>query len=75
MSAFYLFFFVLFYLPIVYSMSELSWSKNGRYVLTSSKDWNVVVWDLAARYEPMQRLRTVRFDSPVVSAGFHPRNR
>jgi COMPASS component SWD1 len=44
-------------------------------VLSSSKDWNVVVWDLAARHEPMQRLRTVRFDSPVVSAGFHPRNR
>jgi hypothetical protein len=30
---------------------------------------------LAARHEPTQRLRTVRFDSPVVSAGFHPRNR
>lgn len=44
-------------------------------MLSASKDWNVVVWDLAARHEPMQRLRTVRFDSPVVSAAFHPRNR
>ena len=56
-----------------------SWSRYGRYVLTSSKDWNVIVWDLAGRLTRgtgcLQRMRTIRFDSSVVSASFHPRNR
>jgi COMPASS component SWD1 len=52
-----------------------SWSRNSRFVLTSSKDWNVIVWDLASECDPPQRFTTVRFDAPVVSASFHPRNR
>ncbi|EKM75695.1 hypothetical protein AGABI1DRAFT_122989 [Agaricus bisporus var. burnettii JB137-S8] len=52
----------------------IDWSRNGRFVLSASKDWNVVVWDLKKRVEPVQRARTVRFDSQVVSAAFHPRN-
>ena len=43
-------------------------------MLTSSKDWNVVVWDLANECDPMQRHATVRFDAPVLAAYFHPRN-
>jgi hypothetical protein len=45
-------------------------------VLTSSKDWNVIVWDLEriSDVDPPQRKRTVRFDAPVVSAAFHPKN-
>lgn len=44
-------------------------------MLTSSKDWNVVVWDLSNECDPVQRHATVRFDAPVLAAYFHPRNR
>lgn len=43
-------------------------------MLTSSKDWNVVVWDLSNECDPVQRHATVRFDAPVLAAYFHPRN-
>lgn len=51
-----------------------SWSRYSRYVLTSSKDWNVIVWDLLSDSEPVQRHTTLRFDAPVITAYFHPRN-
>ena len=51
-----------------------SWSRNSRFVLTSSKDWNVIIWDLASPSDPPSRYTTVRFDAPVLSASFHPRN-
>lgn len=44
-------------------------------MLTSSKDWNVIVWDLASDVDPPQRKTTIRFDAPASSASFHPRNR
>ena len=53
----------------------LSWSRNSRYILTGSKDWNVVVWDLASDRDPPRRRSTIRFDVPVISAYFHPKNR
>lgn len=53
----------------------LSWSRNSRYVLTGSKDWNVVVWDLASDRDPPRRRSTIRFDVPVITAYFHPKNR
>ncbi|KAF8629362.1 hypothetical protein AX15_003493 [Amanita polypyramis BW_CC] len=58
----------------VKSVTSVDWSRNSRFVLTSSKDWNVIVWDLASECDPPQRYATVRFDAPVVSASFHPRN-
>ncbi|KAJ7367904.1 WD40-repeat-containing domain protein [Mycena albidolilacea] len=58
----------------VKAVSSLDWSRHSRYVLTASKDWNVVVWDLASSCVPAQRCLTLRFDAPVVSASFHPRN-
>lgn len=48
-----------------------SWSRNSRYVMTSSRDWNCVLWDL----ETGDRVKTIRFDSPVSGASLHPRNR
>ncbi|KAG6867751.1 hypothetical protein C0993_011631 [Termitomyces sp. T159_Od127] len=51
-----------------------SWSSNSRWILTSSKDWNVIKWDLASQCDPIQRMVTIRFDGPVISASFHPRN-
>ncbi|EIN10220.1 WD40 repeat-like protein, partial [Punctularia strigosozonata HHB-11173 SS5] len=59
----------------VKGVTHADWSRNSRYLLTTSKDWNVVVWDLAADFDPPQRHTTVRFDAPVLQAYFHPRNR
>lgn len=58
----------------VKAVTSLDWSKNSRWVLTSSKDWNIIIWDLASLCDPMQRHSTIRFDAPVLSASFHPRN-
>jgi len=58
----------------VKGITSVDWSRNSRYILTSSKDWNVIIWDLASDTEPTRRQATVRFDAPVVSASFHPRN-
>lgn len=55
-----------------------SWSHNSRYLLTASRDWNVIIWDLsstAANTPQGERRDTVRFDAPVTSAHLHPRNR
>lgn len=43
--------------------------------MTASKDWNVLIWDLASTCDPPQRHAAVRFDAHVVSASFHPKNR
>jgi len=43
-------------------------------VLTSSKDWNAIIWDLASDTDPPKRVTTIRFDVPIVTAYFHPRN-
>ncbi|EJF63084.1 COMPASS complex protein [Dichomitus squalens] len=58
----------------VKGITSVDWSHNSRYVLTSSKDWNVIVWDLASDSEPPRRRSTIRFDVPVVFASFHPKN-
>ena len=47
-----------------------SWSRNSRYLVTGSRDWNAIVWDVATG----DRRETIRFDTPVTSAVFHPRN-
>ena len=56
--------------------SRRSWSRNSKYLLTTSKDWNVIIWDIetAAEVDPCQRKRTIRFDAPIVSGSFHPKN-
>ncbi|EPT03135.1 hypothetical protein FOMPIDRAFT_130234 [Fomitopsis schrenkii] len=58
----------------VKAVTSVDWSQNSRYVLTSSKDWNVIVWDLASDTDPVRRRATIRFDAPVICASFHPRN-
>ncbi|KAF9652158.1 WD40 repeat-like protein [Thelephora ganbajun] len=57
-------------------LTSMDWSRNSKYLLTTSKDWNAIVWDIetAAEVDPCQRKRTVRFDAPVVSGSFHPKN-
>ncbi|KAL8870860.1 MAG: hypothetical protein Q9174_003189 [Haloplaca sp. 1 TL-2023] len=51
-------------------IQSLSWSKDGRYLLSSSQDWKCILWDL---YNG-GRLRTVRFEAPVYIAELHPAN-
>jgi len=51
-------------------VQSLSWSANGRYLLSSSQDWKCVLWDL----QDGSRMRTVRFEAPVFTADFHPHN-
>lgn len=52
----------------------VDWSRNSRYLLSAGKDWNIVIWDLSAKTEPLDRHATIRFDQPVSYAAFHPRN-
>lgn len=49
-------------------VQSLSWSRDGRFLLTSSQDWTSIVWDLMDG----SILRTVRFEAPVYLAEFHP---
>ncbi|KAI4129241.1 MAG: hypothetical protein LQ347_003861 [Umbilicaria vellea] len=51
-------------------IQSLSWSRNGRYLLSSSQDWKCVLWDL----RDGSRVRTVRFEAPVYIAELHPYN-
>lgn len=47
-----------------------SWSRDGRYLLTSSQDWKCILWDL----QDGSRLHTIRFEAPVYIAELHPFN-
>jgi COMPASS component SWD1 len=51
-------------------IQSLSWSRNGRYLLTSSSDWKCNLWDL----RDGSILRSVRFEAPVYIAELHPFN-
>ncbi|KAG6333515.1 hypothetical protein ID866_5578 [Astraeus odoratus] len=59
----------------VKGITAIDWSRNSRFILTASKDWNIIIWDLASSSDPPRRHTTIRFDAPVVTASFHPRNR
>jgi len=54
----------------VKAVTNVSWSRNSKYLLSTSRDWNCIVWDLASG----DRRETIRFDAPVVGATFHPKN-
>lgn len=44
------------------SIQSISWSPCGRYLLTSSRDWTVKVWDLKDSSKPFKE---VSFNAPV----------
>ncbi|ORX62772.1 WD40 repeat-like protein, partial [Hesseltinella vesiculosa] len=46
-----------------------AWSRNGRYLLSGSKDWTCIVWDLVTATKRTK----VRFDTPVMMAQMHPK--
>lgn len=47
-----------------------SWNRSGRKLLSSSTDWNVMLWDVASGDVDLR----LRFPSPVLRAQFHPRD-
>ncbi|KAI4159001.1 MAG: hypothetical protein L6R39_000426 [Caloplaca ligustica] len=51
-------------------VQSLSWSRDGRYLLSSAQDWKCILWDL----HDGSKLRTVRFEAPVYIAELHPTN-
>ncbi|SMQ49809.1 unnamed protein product [Zymoseptoria tritici ST99CH_3D7] len=52
------------------TVQSLSWEKSGRYLLSSSVDWKVILWDL----NDGSRLRTINLGAPVYIAELHPSN-
>ncbi|KIV95876.1 hypothetical protein, variant [Exophiala mesophila] len=49
----------------------LSWSRCGRYLLSSSQDCRACLWDLKTQ----ERIRIVKFEAPIYMAELHPYNR
>ena len=56
---------------LLLTMRSCSWSMNSRYLLSASRDWNCVVWDV----ETGERRQTIKMDAPVQEAFFHPCSR
>ena len=51
-------------------LTETSWSRDGRFLLSSSQDWKCILWDV----KDGTRARIVRFEAPVYIAELHPYN-
>uniref|UniRef100_A0A915L636 Anaphase-promoting complex subunit 4-like WD40 domain-containing protein n=1 Tax=Romanomermis culicivorax TaxID=13658 RepID=A0A915L636_ROMCU len=54
----------------VQPISSLSWSRNGRRLLTSSSDNTVAVWNIVSN----ECIKRFRFNSLITKVQFHPRN-
>ncbi len=52
------------------SITSLSWSRCGRYLLSACQGWKAVLWDL----QNGKRHREVRFCAPCYIAELHPWN-
>ena len=52
------------------TVQSLSWEKSGRYLLSSSIDWKVILWDL----NDGSRLRVANLGAPVYIAELHPKD-
>lgn len=52
------------------TVQSLSWEKSGRYLLSSSIDWKVILWDL----KDGSRVRVVNLGAPVYIADLWPGN-
>lgn len=52
------------------SITFLSWSKCGRYLLSACQGWRAILWDL----KDGSRFREIRFRAPVYVAELHPTN-
>lgn len=49
-------------------IQSISWSKDGRYILSASRDWTCMLWDLSTK----KAVQTVNFNTPVWGAQLHP---
>eukprot|EP00040_Diaphanoeca_grandis_P013345 m.67428 g.67428 ORF g.67428 m.67428 type:complete len:470 (+) comp23809_c0_seq2:144-1553(+) len=54
----------------VQTVSSVSWSRNGRKLVSASTDWHCIVWDVVSS----ERIASYKFDGVVLSAMMHPRN-
>lgn len=52
------------------SITSISWSRCGRYLLSACQGWKAILWDL----KDGRRHREVRFRAPVYIAELHPWN-
>jgi len=52
------------------SITSLSWSASGRYLLSSCQGWYAILWDL----KDGSIHRSVRFNAPVFMAELNPQN-
>jgi len=53
-----------------YAVSSLSWSADGRYLLSTCQGWFAILWDL----RDGSQHRQVRFNAPVFMAELNPLN-
>lgn len=67
-------------------VQSISWSHDGRYLLSSSRDWKCILWDLKSpttttagggsggitKYHHHSNKRVFNFETPVWSAYLHP---
>lgn len=62
-------------------VTSISWSRCGRYILSSSQDWSCKLWDLSKVNrdevdveldDMLAVIRTVKFDGPIWLASMHP---
>ncbi|GAN08020.1 hypothetical protein MAM1_0186c07526 [Mucor ambiguus] len=51
-------------------VASISWSHNGRSLLSASKDWTCIYWDLVSGTKKLK----IRFDTPLMMAHMHPKN-
>ncbi|KAI8347654.1 WD domain-containing protein [Blakeslea trispora] len=51
-------------------VASTSWSHNGRYLLSASKDWTCIYWDLVNGTKKAK----IRFDTALMMAHMHPKN-
>lgn len=49
-------------------IQSLSWSRDGRYLLTSSQDMKCNIWDLATG----RILRSIKFEAAIYIGELHP---
>lgn len=52
------------------AVTFLSWSRCGRYLLSTCQGWKAILWDL----QDGNRLREVRFRAPAYMGELHPWN-
>lgn len=51
-------------------IQSISWSRSGRFILSSSRDWKCIFWDLLSG----NKLKEIKFESAIYSAYLHPFN-